>query len=137
MRFFFISAVGFTVVLLIFFAVKATIRAALWKEFERSEAASASAGQVSASSSPVQTSQGANAVQDQKGSRRVESGGVSPIPAALLLAQLRGTMHPSRPQHLRLLPAKQAGRVPYRKKCGPIAITSGWCFARTIGLISA
>ncbi len=75
MRFFFISAVGFTVVLLIFFAVKATIRAALWKEFERSEAASASAGQVSASSSPVQTSQGANAVQDQKGSRRVESGG--------------------------------------------------------------
>jgi hypothetical protein len=76
MRVFFISAAGVTVVLLIFFAVKAAIRAVLWKEFEKTEAASASAGQVSNRSSAEQTSRGANSVQDQKASRRVESVGV-------------------------------------------------------------
>jgi len=74
----FLSAAGITLAVLIFFAVKAAIRAALWKEFEETEPASASAAQVSASSSPVQTSQGANAVQDQKASRDAERVGVLP-----------------------------------------------------------
>jgi hypothetical protein len=68
---------GAVIVLLIFFAVKAAIRAALWKEFEETEPASASAGEVSTSSTG-QTSRGANAVQDQKASRETERVGVLP-----------------------------------------------------------
>jgi len=75
MRLVFLSAVGITVVLLIFFAVKAAIRAALWKEFEKTETAPASAGQVSTSSTG-QTSRGANPVQDQKVSRDADGVGV-------------------------------------------------------------
>ena len=77
MRPVFLSAVGITVVLLIFFAVKAAIRAALWKEFEKTETEPASAGQVS-SGSTVQMSRGANAVPDQKASREAEGVGVLP-----------------------------------------------------------
>jgi len=77
MRLFFLSAVGITVVLLIFFGLKAAIRAALWKEFEKTETEPAIAGQVS-TSSPVQTSRGANAVQDQKAPREAKSVGVLP-----------------------------------------------------------
>jgi hypothetical protein len=73
----FSSAAGITVVLLIFFAVKAAIRAALWKEFEKTETAPATAGQVSTGSTG-QTSRGANAVQDQKVSREAERVGVLP-----------------------------------------------------------
>jgi hypothetical protein len=69
------AAAGITVVLLIFFAVKAAIRAALWKEFEKTETAPASAGQVSTSSTG-QTSRGANAVQDQKTPREAKSVGI-------------------------------------------------------------
>jgi hypothetical protein len=70
MRLFFLSAVGITVGLLIFFALRAAIRAALWKEFEKTEIAPASSGEVSAGST-VQTSRGANAIEDQKSSREV------------------------------------------------------------------
>jgi hypothetical protein len=77
MWFVFSSAAGITVVLLIFFAVKAAIRAALWKEFEKTETEPASAGQVS-SGSTVQMSRGASAVPDQKASREAEGVGVLP-----------------------------------------------------------
>jgi hypothetical protein len=76
MRIVFLSAVAITVILLIFFALKAAIRAALWKEFEETENAPAGAGQASSSSRTEQALPGANAVQDQKASRRVESAGV-------------------------------------------------------------
>src|SRR4029077_13247439 len=78
MRLFLISAVGVTVVLLIFFAVKAAIRAALWKEFEKTENAPASAGQSASSSRTEQALSGANTVQDQKASREAERVGVLP-----------------------------------------------------------
>jgi hypothetical protein len=69
-------AVGITVVLLIFFGLKATIRAALWKEFEKTETEPAGAGQASSRSRTEQALPGANPVQDQKASRKVESVGV-------------------------------------------------------------
>jgi hypothetical protein len=72
----FLSAAGITVALLIFFAVKAAMRAALWKEFEETTNAPAVAGQASSSSRTEQALPGANAVQDQKASRRLESVGV-------------------------------------------------------------
>ena len=80
MRLVFLSVAGITIVVLLFFAFKAALRAALWKEFEKTETEPASSGQVSTSST-VQTSRGANAVQDQKASREVavlhKSGGLS------------------------------------------------------------
>jgi hypothetical protein len=71
-----LSAAGITVAVLIFFAVKAAIRGALWKEFEETENAPAGAGQASSSSRTEQALPGANTIQDQKASRRVESVGV-------------------------------------------------------------
>ena len=72
----FLSAAGITVAVLIFFAVKAAIRGALWKEFEETENAPAGAGQASSSSRTEQALPGAKSVQDQKASRRVESVGI-------------------------------------------------------------
>lgn len=69
------AAAGITVVLLIFFGLKAAIRAALWKEFEKTETEPASGGQGSTSSTG-QTSRGANAVQDQKAPREAKSVGI-------------------------------------------------------------
>ena len=71
----FLSAAGITVAVLIFFAVKAAIRAALWKQFEETETAPDSAGEVSTSRTG-QTSRGANAVQDQQAPREGKSVGI-------------------------------------------------------------
>ena len=69
----FLSAAGITVAVLIFFAVKAAIRATLWKEFEETENAPAGAGQASSSSRTEQALPGANTIQDQKAPRAGKS----------------------------------------------------------------
>jgi len=71
-------AAGITVVLLIFFGLKAAIRAALWKEFEKTENAPASAGQSASSSRTEQALSGANTVQDMKAPREGKSVGIPP-----------------------------------------------------------
>jgi hypothetical protein len=77
MRLVFLSAAGITIVVLLFFAFKAALRAALWKEFEETESAPAGAGQASRTSTE-RTLPGANAAQDQKAPREAERVGVLP-----------------------------------------------------------
>jgi hypothetical protein len=77
MRLVFLSAAGITIVVLLFFAFKAALRAALWKEFEETESAPAGTGQASRTSTE-RTLPGANAVQDQKAPREAERVGVLP-----------------------------------------------------------
>jgi hypothetical protein len=76
MRLVFLSAAGITIVVLLFFAFKAALRAALWKEFEKTETAPADTVQVSKGSRTEQALPDAKAVPHQKASGEGQSVGV-------------------------------------------------------------
>jgi len=132
MRLFFLSAVSITVVLLIFFALRAAIRAALWKEFEKTETNLPALVRCPLADQ-CKCPRGANADQDQKASTRSGEGwGFSQKRQSSSGTAARDNAG-SRPHRLRLLRAKQAGRLPYRRKCGPIANTSGGALQEPLG----